>query len=354
MRKRGSPQRVFLSLSIAGLLVLAFVHTPPALALVSCGDTITAATTLTDLDPVTFTVCPCDGLFVDRGQLDLAGHTIRGSGICAGLTLRGGVVVGGGRITAFETGVFGQFEVSTGLRIHHLTVVGNTGSGIVLPTSRGNVIEDCVVSQNGGSGMSINGIEGEIPIRDTVRRCVVENNHGHGILASFNQSLIEANVVRRNGSTGIDVSGSGNTITRNRAEENGGDGLEVSNHFIELGGTSATRNTAQRNGRAGVRIRGIGVSVESSRSSYNGDEGFAIAGRGHLVMLSNALANGRSGFLVTAVDSRLQRNRSDYNGAFGIEDATTGGGAGGTANTYTNNRCTGNDIDKSSPQGLCQ
>ena len=57
---------------------------------------------------------------------------------------------------------------------------------------------------------------------------------------------------------------------------------------------------------------------------------------------------------MSATASHFDRNRSDYNGGVGILDTTTGGGTGGTANTYTNNRCTGNDLGPSSPAGLCR
>ena len=84
------------SFSLTFLVVLAVSGTRAQAALAadcgdgvgpcSCGDTVRTDTTLDDTDPVTATVCPCDGLLVASGvELNLGGHTISGSGVCVGV-----------------------------------------------------------------------------------------------------------------------------------------------------------------------------------------------------------------------------------------------------------------------------
>jgi hypothetical protein len=67
----------------------------------------------------------------------------------------------------------------------------------------------------------------------------------------------------------------------------------------------------------------------------------------HEFTFNIAEQNGLDGFVVFTSTSTFARNRSNYNGSFGILDD----GAGG--NTYTGNRCTGNELGDSSPPGLC-
>jgi hypothetical protein len=124
-----------------------------------CGDTVVTNTTLNDTDPVTATVCPCDGLLVASGvELNLGGRTISGSGVCIGVRIGPSgssfeASVGGGRITKFGTGVHSSVEGGY-TRLHHLRVIENSGVGVSL-SEVGSVIEDCIVSRNGGAGIRL-------------------------------------------------------------------------------------------------------------------------------------------------------------------------------------------------------
>jgi hypothetical protein len=149
-------------------------------------------------------------------------------------------------------------------------------------------------------------------------------------------------------------------VSLNRVEDNE-QGLVV---FADgdFGPTSVTRNVALRNLADGVEIRGGGVLVDRNQSKYSLGEGFDITGTGHTVTLNIAVSNGEDGFTVSATESTFERNTANYNGranhgqpadGYGILDTTRDSGTGGTANTYSANRCTGNGLGDSSPPGLC-
>jgi hypothetical protein len=331
----------------------------------ACGDTVTTDTVLDATDPVTTTVCTCDGLGVRSGRtLDLGGRTISGSGICIGIEIgagfaAGNVVIRGGQIVRFGEGVFFSNE-GGGHTLRGLRVVENSKRGIFLDLA-GNVVEDCVVSRNGGPGIELS-TGTDPPGRGLVQRCRVEDNQGHGIIGGFRGVVIQSNVVRRNAGRGIDAGDSASTVTLNRVEDND-EGIVVSASTPEHGPTSVTRNVVLRNRGAGVTIKhGRGVLLDRNQSKYNAGQGFDIAGSEHTVTLNIAVGNGEDGFTVSAVGSTFRRNTANFNGradrgqpadGYGILDTTVGDGTGGTANTYTANRCTGNGLGDSSPPGLC-
>jgi hypothetical protein len=329
----------------------------------ACGHTVTTDTVLNATDPVTTSVCTCDGLIVRSSvTLDLGGHTIAGSGICDGINIGGGsaginVVVGGGEVARFGMGVVLRGEPGPN-RVHDLRVLENSEGGILLGPEA--IVEDCVVSRNGGTGIDVD-TGNDPPGGGVVRRCRVEDNQGDGILGGFRGVAIQSNVVRRNAGRAIAVCCSGNTVSLNRVEDNE-QGIVVFGASPEHGPTSVTRNVVLRNRRDGITITGLGVPVDRNQSKYNGGEGFDIAGTGHTVTLNIAVSNGEDGFTVAATDSTFERNTANFNGrasraeeadGYGILDTTAGSGTAGTANTYRANRCTGNGLDDSSPPGLC-
>jgi parallel beta-helix repeat protein len=244
------------------------------------------------VDPVTTTICTGDGLIMNTHNvtLNLNFCTIRGDSGDAGITFAAdNVVVRNGRITGFGSGVEGM----------------TSGSSLI-------------------TGLNIH-----------------ENLIGVFIVA--NGAQVKNNLVRLSDGLGMVVLGPGNTVSGNRFEDNGDVGVFVSGMM-----NTVTGNFAQRNAGNGFEIQGP-ATVKQNRANYNGLEGFQIFGIGSAVTLNEALANGTDGFTVSAITSNFDRNRSDYNGRFGIRDVTMGAGN----NTYTANRCTGNEDGPSSPSGLC-
>jgi len=302
---------VILALAVSGT-VLGVGVTAPAFGQVSCGDTITMDTTVMPGDPIT--LAPCDCLVEPFGLkvvgdgitpvvLDLNFQTIHGTPACdVGVLIEGDlVVVKSGKITGFATGVATDTD-TTSSTLHGMQVFGN-GDGIDLTASK-TTISSSVVSHNEGDCLFVrNGPEDE------------------------DRNIVKAVRCEHNGGRGFVIRGTLNSVTGNVSQVNGEDGFDI----------AANRTT-----------------VSSNRSQDNGGEGFKFDGSRHTVSLNNALRNDEDGFIVVATDSRFDRNRSDYNGDWVIEDTTIGGGTGMTANTYTNNRCTGNFTGKSSRPGLCK
>ena len=326
----------------------------------SCGDHVITNTALDDTDPVTSSLCPCNGLSVRSSvTLDLGGHTIRGSGVCVGVHINpqggNGAVVGGGRIASFGTGVLAILDGGH-TRLRDIQVVENSGSGVNL-VGFDSVVEDCLVSRNGGNGIQFE-TGNDPPGGGLVQRCRVEDNQGDGIDVDFRGIVVKSNIVRRNTGRGINVGGFANTVILNRVESNGR-GLSVlsqSDHPDFQ--TVVARNVVLRNDVAGVVITGENVLVDRNWSKYNVSAGFEIEGRGHTVTLNQAVSNEFDGFGVFCIGCRFERNASNYNGrdtgGSGIFDGTSGGGTGGTANTYSRNSCTGNGFGDSDPTGLCR
>jgi hypothetical protein len=291
--------------------------------------------------------------------LGLGGHTIRGSGVCDGINIGGEVagidaVIGGGRIAGFGRGV-AEIGEGGGNRLHDLQVIGNSARGVVL-MGRANVVEDCVVSRNGGPGIELDS-DNQGPGDGVVRHCRVEDNQGDGITVDFTGNLVESNIARRNAGTGIVACCRGNLVRLNRVESNGlGMSIDSQTDFPGFV-TSIERNVALRNETGGIEISGVGVLVDRNQSKYNHGEGFDVTGSRHTFTLNIAVQNHEDGYTVFATESVFQRNTANYNGlpdvGYGILDGTSDSGTEGTANTYSGNRCTGNGLGDSLPAGLC-
>jgi hypothetical protein len=278
--------------------------------LCDCGDQLTASRTLVaGVDPITTKTCETDGLIFFAAAdltLDLGGNTIRGS--CPGENDIGievnrstNITVRNGKIVGFDIGVEGN--AATGTRVSDVQVLESCMTGVSFGLFGDNRLEKCIVRNTkgvpfGGDGIVLGGDN------DAVHLCRAEGNAGHGIQS----------------------------------------------HGI---GNAVTRNIVRDSGRDGVVIGGSAAKVTQNQSSYGDAEGFRVEGAGHVVSRNIAVGNTEDGFTVSATGSTFDRNRSNANGGFGILDTTTGGGTGGTANTYRNNVCTGNGLGDSSPPELC-
>ena len=161
----------------------------------------------------------------------------------------------------------------------HLT--GCRGAGIFLYRGFGTVIQDCIVRNYNGDGISFqqsndvvvencvsqdNSSVGLHPgsgsQRPTVRRCIARNNGTDGLFLCWRvrHGLFEDNTLQANGRFGISIGhkDSDNLIQRNRVIGNASSGVFFRNESL---GMAAHRNhlranVIEDNGETGIRIRG--------------------------------------------------------------------------------------------------
>jgi hypothetical protein len=297
----------------------------------ACGDVVVASRALVcGVDPITGAPpCGGNGLTIngfhpgtDPGiVLNLGGCTIRGQGgggtHGVGILFYDGATVTSGKITGFGSGVF--LDEASDTRVTRLQLTANVKVGIASDEGNFNLFESNVVS-----GMAC------------------------GVAAIW-------------------VDGGVSTIRLNRAEYNAFDGTQPAAITVtgglpgEPGANTVSRNVVHHNGICGAApVAGIAVTdstgtIELNRSDSNDGDGFLIGCSdllepGNAVARNIALRNAGNGFTVDVCGNQVVLNRSDYNGGYGIAEAPSLG----PANTYQDNRCTGNALGKSWPSGLCR
>ena len=338
---------------------LAFGAGPASANHVSCGERITADTTL-DRDLVN---CPNHGIVIaaDGVTLDLNGHLVDGDGTPAadcdpqkepcdfGLFNDGhdGVTVKDGSVREFASGVL--FGTASG-RARHNRVLGvsatrNQFAGLGIFSQVRSLVRNC----SGDGSLDREGSGMQLADANHVR--ILNNSFRHNAqngLVTFesNRNLIERNLFLRNDEEAILMEG-GNRfrITRNRVVRNGGG--------ITLGPGSRnviTRNRVSR-GREGIRIekgRGnlvahnvviaahrAGIRLGIHKPSIGGAhnvvrrnlvrnsvvDGFLVGKKdAHSLLLGNiARGAGDDGFDVESRSATLTRNRAVRNADLGIE-----------------------------------
>ena len=347
------PVAVTLGIAVAGVMALSGGQ---ALASqVSCGDTITADTTLHH----NLVNCPNNGIVIgaDDVTLDLNYHRIDGDGTPAagcnpetefcdvGVLNDGhdGVTVAHGSVRQFDFG-------PSVLGARHNRLLGISSSrqrlfGFFVVDSARSVVRDSSGSRNpapDGDGMGLFGSH-----RVRVLNSSFRHNAQPGIHVAFdsNHNLIKGNVfsrnapaialekadrnrVRRNrfarnGASVVVAPGTGNVIARNRFFK-GGDGIA-----IEKG----HRNLVARNDIVAPRGNGIYLALDRPpigghdnlvrRNSVRGSGGAAFLVRGedrHSRLKRNvAVGAGEDGFDVESRSAKLTRNEARRNGDLGIE-----------------------------------
>jgi parallel beta-helix repeat protein len=349
--------------TLASLAVIAALAVGGAVALggsralashVSCGDTITADTTL-DSDLVN---CPNNGIVIgaDDITLNLNGHTIDGDGrrfqpcpedeFCdVGLLNDGhdGITVRNGSVRQFALGAFVG-------RAHHIRVLSITSSrnvffGFVVANSARSLVRNSSGSGNPapeGDGIGLfgshhirilhnsfrnNGLGMHIDdsTNNSIRRNVVSGNSDFGILLEADRNEVRRNRCVRNGAGGIVVGRGGrNVIARNRVFGGfAGIGLEHGRRNV------VARNVVVRADRAGIYL-GVPVHppfgggynlVKGNRARGTGKDGFVVNEKDdHSVLRRNiAKRNGDDGFDVESRSATLTGNRAVRNADLGIE-----------------------------------
>jgi parallel beta-helix repeat protein len=318
---------------------------------VSCGDTITADTTLHQ----NLVNCPNNGIVIGANgvTLNLNGHLVDGDGTPAsgcdsetefcdvGVVNDGhdGVTVKQGSVREFLYGVFVG-------RARHNRVLGISSSknlffGFVVAESARSLVR----RSSGSNNVAPEG-DGMILFRShhiRIRRNAFRRNPGPGIhVVDSTHNLIKRNRLSRNGpgilmeadhnrvrrnrltrGAGILVGpGSRNVIARNRVSR------AVDSLAIEKGrGNLVARNIVVRARGAGIRlglrhpfIGGAHNVVRRNRVKRSGDDGFLVK-KDHRSLLKRnvALGAGDDGFDVESRSTKLRGNRAARNGDLGIE-----------------------------------
>jgi parallel beta-helix repeat protein len=327
---------------------------------VSCGETITADTTL-DSDLVN---CPNNGVVIgaDDITLNLNGHLVDGDGtpavdcdprreVCdAGVVNDGhdGVTVMRGSVREFAVGVL--FGTTTPGRARHNRVLGVSASrNEFLGLGIFSQIRSLVRSSSGNGALDRDG--NGLALGDSRHVRIVNNSFRHnphnGInTAQSRRNLIRGNVFSRNGDEGILVEGGGRfRMTRNRFVRNGGG--------ITLGPSNRSVVTRNRvvGGHDGIRVekgrgnlvaentvvdtRHVGITLGIHDPFIGGAEnlvrgnlvrrsrvdGIVVVGKDrHSVLLRNVVTgSGDDGFDVDSSTTTLTGNRARRNGDLGIE-----------------------------------
>ena len=320
---------------------------------VSCGDTITADTTL-DADLLH---CPNHGIVIGAEDitLDLNGHLVDGDGAPAvgcrprtqpcdfGLFNDGhdGVTVRRGSVRDFATGVFvGKARHN---RVLNVSSSRNQFFGFVIAESAQSVVRDSSGSDNpvpDGDGIGVFASHDLRILRNSFRRNALGMH-----VAGSREVLIKGNVVARNRTEGIKIEGSRNQVRGNRCARNaacisvdrGNRNVIAGNRSLrDVGGVLVLKgrgNRVTRNVVIRPRINGIRLAFEGPepggirtvvrRNVVRGSRGdaFAVASRDrHSFLGSNiAIAGGGDGFDVDSPSAKLRSNRAIRHADLGIE-----------------------------------
>jgi parallel beta-helix repeat protein len=333
---------------------------------VSCGDTITADTTLHhDL-----TDCVGNGLVIgaDNIRLNLNGHTIDGNDTddCANTGAsscdsgvdnaagHSGVIIEGGTVQQFELGVDALnashdvlSHIATSGNAIGLQLVQTTASRIVDGSATDNRFvgvlllhfsDDNEIRNNAISGSTFPGLVLDESSRNRVERNVIEGND-QGIASSRgDHNDFRRNVVSHNLGSAISADqGVGNRVSENLIADNG-DGITVG----DARDTQISGNIVKRSGFFGAPdTGGFGILLDGSDNS-DVERNVVVDGRGPGIfvttldapgtsdrnVVSRNIANSRlsDGILVNAdaTQTLIQNNSADRNGHDGIETDAKG------------------------------
>ena len=325
---------------------------------VSCGDTITTDTTLTQ-DLVD---CANNGIVIgaDNITLDLNGYRVDGDGrsfagcvqgeICdAGLLnfSHGGVTVTGGSVQEFS---FGALVVAAGQnRVLNISAKNNRFVGIGVVSCRQSVVRDSSGIHNGGG-------DGDgMFLLDSHHVRVINNvfakNGELGIhVGESSNNVVKGNVIARNPTASI-VEGNRNSIRRNHIRDNEENAIFIGNNNVIVrnnvsGGVRGARSSgiAVEEGRGNLvahnvvaRVHGPGIVLGLDRPPIGGShnvvrqnlvrgshgDGFWVAAEDDRSVLKRNVAvdSRRDGFDVEGRGTKVVGNLALRNGDLGIEAA---------------------------------
>jgi parallel beta-helix repeat protein len=275
---------------------------------VQCGDVITQDTRL-DSDLID---CPGNGVTIGAAniRLDLAGHTVDGSGSGTGVDNTGGydgVKIENGSIKDFGSGVF--LNGAAGNQLREL-VLSNGSAGIVLANSVESRVEKNSTSDYGSWGLVL-----FVSNRNRIEKNSFTNSSFRGAyglqLLDSDGNAIEKNFASHSFAAAFDIFAGSDD---NNVDKNTG-----SDSFFGLSVQDADRNILTKNV---VSLATDGIFLDN-RSE------------GTLISANEAFQNSDDGIHVEDAAATLTRNTANDNGDLGIEavpGVTDGGGNRATGN----------------------
>ncbi len=290
---------VLLGVGVAGVF---FTATDVSATHVSCGDVLTADTTLdSDLDCSGHTTS--HGLIIgaDNITLNCACHTITGPGTTTGIILTGrtGVTVKHCTVTNFAQGFLFQptstGTLSTGNTLKNNTADNNT-TGFRLMEADGNALRANTANAN-KYGFSLNNSDGNTLKKN---RAYENASNGFGLNTNSSGNTLKDNTADDNGSaefTGYGftlASATDNTLKGNMAYDN--------KYGFSLGSASTgnrlKKNTAYDNGLSGILVNkdSDGNFFDNNHAYDNGWHGFELGSSGNALRGNEASDNGKDGF----------------------------------------------------------
>jgi parallel beta-helix repeat protein len=306
-----------------GVVTVAFVllggvPNAASAAELACGDILTADAVLTrDLID-----CPGDGLVIGAPgiKLDLAGHTVDGTGIGTGVVVDHlDTTITNGSVTGFETGIGSLVATSQAL----------TTGDIALTTVD--------VSANRTGVRLFGAFGGDYGIGGVTRieRSAIHDNEIGILGASWRAGLIaiERSKISRNSSIGFYCRDgcSPLSILSNAITDNGW-GMEL---WFTSGGTLADNRIVRNAGPGLSATRSPGLQIRDNVVSNNGGDGANMSDSDFTLDDNEFSRNGGSGFVMSdTVDwhrphNVLTGNLAEANGRWGIAGVGTGWGNGG-------------------------
>jgi parallel beta-helix repeat protein len=340
---------------------------------VSCGQTLTTSTTLTN----DLADCPGNGLLVgaDNITIDLNGHTIDGTNArkpgTAAIEIKGlhaNVTIVNGTITDFYFGGVGLSGRGNAIR---KVTVRNIGAGcrqgdicvgISLMNCRGCTVADSVVS-NAVHAFRANGINVDESPGARVMRNRVRRNAGEGISMFHSPaSHIVGNTFDENKGDGIHVNSGSDSIwvTGNEARGNRNAGIAVGAsrkaHVLD--------NEASGNGDLGLLLFDLADSVaRGNRARGNGTGIVLYAGQAGVAQFGGKHGARRNKLVANIVTRNVRagirvrgdggKDRADYN-LLSRNTANTNGRDGGIVveGSATGNRLHGNTANANAGHGI--
>jgi parallel beta-helix repeat protein len=206
---------------------------------VSCGQTITATTTVSN----DLTDCSGDGLVIGANGvvLNLGGHTIDGSGSDTGIANNGfdNVTIQNGTLTGFLDGVSVGNDANAN-KLLTLRVHDNAGVGIIVEGSSDNAVI---------SGNTAYANTAGIHVLDSAAAQLTTNttsgNDAGIILSETTGAILTGNKAISNGITGVTVNSasSATQLKTTTASSNDLNGIDVQDATAKISGTVANFNT---------------------------------------------------------------------------------------------------------------